>query len=71
MNSLWKLLLYLTNNEKSSRHEEIFDVIFFAIATAGLTFGIYLMIERRIEEWIPILVIEYIWAWDNIRHNRP
>jgi hypothetical protein len=22
-------------------------------------------------EWIPFLVIEYCWAMDNLRHNRP
>lgn len=68
----WKeLFLYITNNEKRSRHEEIFDVAFFVINTIGLIFGIIMFIIHDEPQWIPILVIEYSWALDNMRHNRP
>jgi len=64
-------LLYITNNEKTSRHEELFDIIFFVTNTAALIFGIVMFIVHDSAEWIPVLVIEYTWALDNMRHNRP
>ncbi len=64
-------LLYLTNNEKESRHEEAFDIAFFVINSTALIAGTYLLILNDEPQWIPFLVIEYIWALDNIRHNRP
>ena len=63
-------LLYVTNNEKTSRHEEIFDVIFFAVNTVALVFGVILFIVHHDPEWIPVLIIEYTWAFDNMRNNR-
>lgn len=63
-------MLYLTNNEETSRHEQIFDVIFFSINTIALFFGIFLFAAHNASEWIPILIIEYTWAFDNIRNNR-
>ncbi len=66
-----KLLLYITNNEKVSRHEEVFDIIFFVVNTSALVFGIVMFIVHDSVEWIPVLVIEYTWALDNMRHNRP
>jgi hypothetical protein len=68
---LHKWLLYITNNEETSRHEEFFDVIFFIINTVALIFGITLFIIYDEPQWIPVLVIEYSWAFDNMRHNRP
>jgi len=68
---IWNWLLYITNNEAESRHEQIFDVIFFVINTAAVTFGIIMFIVYDEAQWIPILVIEYTWALDNMRHNRP
>jgi len=65
-----KWLLYLTNNEEKSRHEEIFDVIFFIINTVALVFGVLLFITHDSPEWIPVLIIEYTWAFDNMRNNR-
>jgi hypothetical protein len=65
-----KWLLYLTNNEEQSRHEEFFDSIFFIINTIALIFGIFLFIKNNSTEWIPVLVIEYTWAFDNMRNNR-
>ena len=68
--SLKKLLLYLTNNEEKSRHEELFDGIFFVVNTIALVFGIVMFITHHDPEWIPVLVIEYTWAFDNMRNNR-
>ena len=63
--------LYITNNEQVSRHEEIFDAVFFVINTIALIFGIVMFIIHDEPQWIPILVIEYTWALDGMRHNRP
>ena len=71
MNSLRKWLMYITNNEEVSRHEEFFDAVFFIINTAALIFGITMFIIQDEVQWIPVLVIEYSWALDNMRHNRP
>ena len=67
---LWKWLLYLTNNEEVSRHEEIFDIIFFIVNTLALIFGIAMFILYKEPQWIPVVVIEYAWAFDNMRNNR-
>ena len=46
---LWDLLLYLTNNEESSRHEQQFDIVFLVINTIALVFGvIFLRISSEI-----------------------
>lgn len=66
-----KLLLYITNNEEKSRHEEQFDIAFFIINTVAVLFGALLFIVHDEPQWIPVLVIEYTWALDNMRHNRP
>lgn len=62
---------YITNNEERSRHEEVFDIIFFTVNTAALVLGTYMFIIHDEPQWIPVLVIEYTWALDNMRHNRP
>ena len=67
---LWNFLLYLTNNEEKSRHEEIFDIVFLIINTTALIFGVAMFIIHKSPEWIPVLVIEYAWAFDNMRNNR-
>ena len=67
---LHNLLLYLTNNETLSRHEEVFDVVFLVINTLALVFGVAMFIVYSEPQWIPVLVIEYCWAFDNMRHNR-
>ena len=64
-------LLYLTNNEEQSRHEEGFDIAFFIINTLALIFGTAVLIYIEEPHWIAFLVIEYTWALDNMRHNRP
>jgi hypothetical protein len=66
-----KWLLYITNNEERSRHEEVFDVVFFIVNTVAVIFGIVMFIVHNEPQWIPVLVIEYTWALDNMRHNRP
>jgi hypothetical protein len=66
-----KFLRYITNNEAVSRHEEFFDQIFWLIETAALFLGIWILLAKHSAEWIPFLVIEYCWAMDNLRHNRP
>ncbi len=68
---LWKWLQYVTNNEKVSRHEEVFDAVFFVINTVAVFFGVALFIIHDEPQWIPVLIIEYAWAFDNMRHNRP
>jgi hypothetical protein len=70
MNTIYKILKYLTNNEKHSRHEVQFDIAFFIIITISLIGGIILLINKYTEEWIAFLVIEYVWALDGMRHNR-
>jgi hypothetical protein len=69
--NMWKFLKYITNNEKTSRHEEIFDAIFWLVETLALVLGIWILLAKDLAEWIPFLVIEYCWAMDNLRHNRP
>ena len=71
MNRLRKWFLYITNNEQVSRHEEIFDAIFFIVNTIALAVGSWLFWLHHETQWIPVLVIEYSWALDNMRHNRP
>ena len=68
---MWRFLRYITNNEATSRHEETFDGIFWLVETLALILGIWILLAKRIPEWIPFLVIEYCWAMDNLRHNRP
>ena len=68
--SLRKWLLYITNNEDVSRHEEAFDVGFFIINTVALFFGTVIFIIMDEVQWVAFLVIEYTWALDSIRHNR-
>jgi hypothetical protein len=67
---LWNWFLYITNNEETSRHEQQFDVAFFIINTIALFVGIYMFIAYNSAEWIPVLIIEYTWAFDNLRNNR-
>lgn len=63
--------MYITNNEETSRHEKQFDVAFFIINTIAVVVGtIYLSLAKE-WQWIPFLMIEYTWAIDTMRHNRP
>ena len=63
-------LLYLTNNEEVSRHETHFDILFFLVNTLALVVGTVLFVIYEEPQWIPVLIIEYTWAFDNMRHNR-
>jgi len=65
-----KFLLYITNNEEASRHEEMFDVIFFITNTVAVVVGSVLLYIYGEPQWIPFLIIEYTWALDSMRHNR-
>jgi hypothetical protein len=67
---LKKWLLYITNNEEVSRHEEAFDIAFFIVNSIAGIIGIFLLIYYHEPQWIPFLIIEYAWALDNMRHNR-
>ncbi len=67
---LKKWLIYITNNEETSRHEQQFDIAFFIINTIALIFGIWMFATHESAEWIPVLIIEYTWAFDNLRNNR-
>lgn len=64
-------LLYITNNETISRHEEVFDIGFFIVNTLALLIGGGYLALNQMWEWVPFLIIEYTWAIDTIRHNRP
>ncbi len=69
--TLKKFFLYVTNNEQVSRHEEIFDIVFFIVNTIAVVFGSVMFVLNNEPQWISVLVIEYTWALDNMRHNRP
>ena len=68
--TLRRWLLYLTNNEEVSRHEEAFDIAFLIINTIAVIAGAAMFIVYDEPQWIAVLVIEYTWALDNMRHNR-
>lgn len=69
--NLWKLLLYITNNEPVSRHEQGFDIAFFIVNTIAVFVGSIYIGYIGEWQWIPFLAIEYTWAIDTMRHNRP
>lgn len=62
---------YVTNNETRPRHEEEFDIAFFIVNTIALIGGGIYLAHVNEYEWIPFLIIEYTWAIDTMRHNRP
>lgn len=71
MSSLRRWLLYVTNNLADSKHEVEFDIAFFIINTIAVFAGSAFFIYTDEWQWIPFLVIEYTWAIDTMRHNRP
>lgn len=71
MGTFRKLLRYVTNNETISRHEEEFDIAFFIINTLAVFIGGGYLAYIGEWQWIPFLIIEYTWAIDTMRHNRP
>ncbi|MBI4088190.1 hypothetical protein HY418_02280 [Candidatus Kaiserbacteria bacterium] len=66
-----KWLLFITNNDEVSRDEQIFDIVFFIINSTAVVVGSVLLAAYGEPHWIPFLIIEYTWALDNMRHNRP
>lgn len=68
---LTRFLLYVTNNEPLSRHEQEFDITFFIINTIAVIAGSIYFAYIGEWQWIPFLIIEYTWAIDTMRHNRP
>jgi len=71
LKKIWYFFLYVTNNQEKSKHEEHYDVIFFILDTIFLIFGVGILLIKQETMWIPFLAIEYLWAVDNMRHNRP
>ena len=71
MDSIKKFLLYITNNEETSRHEEYFDIAFIVVNTTALIVGGIALAYANEWHWIAFLIIEYTWAIDTMRHNRP
>jgi len=69
--TMLRFLRYITNNEVRSRHEEGFDMFFWVVETLAVVVGVWILIAKHGAEWIPFLIIEYCWAMDNLRHNRP
>jgi hypothetical protein len=69
--TIWKWLLYITNNDDESRDEQMFDIGFFVVNTLALIVGSIVLLVLNEFGWIAFLVIEYTWALDNMRHNRP
>ena len=46
-------------------------MMFWVVETAALIVGATVLFIKHDGEWIAFLVIEYCWAMDNLRHNRP
>ena len=69
-NKFYNWLIWVTNNERNPRHEIEFDIGFFILNTFCLIAGTTVFIATKEYAWIAILVIEYTWALDNMRHNR-
>ena len=71
MKRIREWLLYITNNQQTSLHEQEFDIAFFIINTIALLWGGVYLAHIGDWEWIAFLVIEYTWAMDTMRNNRP
>jgi len=69
-NKLYKFLLYVTNNEEKPRDEEVWDMIFFLIEFFATIGGCIFFIIKNQPEWMPVIIIEFCWAFDQLRHNR-
>ena len=72
---IYSWLLWLTNNsdvdKREQRKQEIkFDIFFIILVIVCGLFGVSIFLIKHQIEWIPVVIIEMIWAWDNIRHNR-
>jgi hypothetical protein len=69
-NKFLKWLCWVTNNEDRPKREVEFDMAFFLVNTICLFLGTVFFIYNKEYPWIAVLVIEYNWALDNMRHNR-
>ena len=67
---IYKWLIWVTNNEYNPRHEIEFDAVFFIVNTICLICGAVYFITTKEYGWLGVLLIEYNWALDNMRHNR-
>lgn len=69
---VWRWLCWVTNNELHPKHEVEFDVAFFIVNTITVVAGTYCMIVagRDVAPFAALLVIEFTWALDTLRHNR-
>lgn len=67
---LYKLLAYLTNNSGRLEDEVVFDIVGFLVGLIALIFGIVILLIKKQPEWIAFLVLEAVWAFDTLRHNR-
>ena len=78
LQTLYDWLLYLTNNEEQKTRKEWladerkFDVIFFLTIVFCLVTGIICFLFPGTEKfgWMCMLIIECVWCFDNLRHNR-
>ena len=57
-------------DQEESRHEVEFDIVFLILNTLALIFGCWYLINTKDYAWISFLTIEFLWAFDNMRHNR-
>jgi hypothetical protein len=71
MKNIYRFLVYVTNNEETPRHEKEFDIAFFIVNTLTIIVGATYCVYIQELQWIPFLIIEYTWAVDTMRHNRP
>ena len=70
MNKLYKWLLYLTNNERKCRDEVKFDIYFWIGMTLALLIAEPVLITQGDYGWAAVILIFYLEAWDQLRHNR-
>ena len=78
LKNIYNWILYLTNNEEFKtrkewlQDEKHFDVGFFIGMISLFGIGIFCFCTPMSEKfgWMCMLGIEFIWAWDNLRHNR-
>jgi hypothetical protein len=67
---LYHWLLYLTNNETTSKDEVKFDIIFFIGMVLTIVVGIPLLMYEGEYGFAIISILWFLEAWDTMRHNR-
>lgn len=72
LEKIWKWFCWVTNNEVHPKHEVEFDIVFFIINTIVVLGGIpwFLSCGKETAPFLTLLLIEYTWALDTLRHNR-